>query len=111
MTMRLDAIAQDIGCSWPWSGGGDALAAVELPPPPAPPEPLGPLGPEGPPPAPPASLALEPAPGVGALFMSASDPVMSAGPSSMSTVNAPVMGATGPIVLRLTTSLSVPGSF
>jgi hypothetical protein len=42
--------------------------------------------------------------------MSQSDPVMAAGPSSMSTVNAPVSGAHGPPVLRLTTSFSVPGS-
>jgi hypothetical protein len=42
--------------------------------------------------------------------MSQIEPVIAAGPSSMSTVNAPVIGATGPEVLRLTTSFSVPGS-
>ncbi len=46
-----------------------------------------------------------------ALFMSHSEPVNPAGPSSMSTVKAPVSTGQGPVVLRLTTSFSVPASF
>jgi hypothetical protein len=44
------------------------------------------------------------------LFMSSIEFVVAIGPSSQSTVNAPVVGGHGPAVFRLTTSFSVPGS-
>ncbi|XXS94858.1 hypothetical protein WMF28_26370 [Sorangium sp. So ce590] len=44
------------------------------------------------------------------LFICPMLPVMPAMPSSMSTLGAPSQGKQGPPVLRLTSSLSVPGS-
>ncbi|MEZ4297362.1 MAG: hypothetical protein R3B70_20525 [Polyangiaceae bacterium] len=42
--------------------------------------------------------------------MNPGDSVMPAIPSSMNTIGAPRIGKQGPVVLRLTTSFSVPGS-
>ncbi|MFT3770325.1 MAG: hypothetical protein QM820_33270 [Minicystis sp.] len=83
-------------------------------PPPGPPCPGPPELPPAPPPplpAPPAPLALAPAPKVMDLFICPMEPVIPAMPSSMNTMGAPSHGKHGPQVLRLTISLSVPGSF
>ncbi len=99
------------------------LAPLLDPPPPAPPPPAGPCAPEALPPAPPpppppppappvppALLALAGAPTVMALLEMHGLPVIPTIPSSISTTGAPMMMKLGPPVLRLTTSLSVPGS-